>query len=148
MENCVDLRILRLGGNKIDHIDLRPLASCTELRRLGLAMNAIEEIDLTPLKNLKKVTAFDIAGNRLSAINLQPLSKWKSLAELYLYSDHKDERNDFKEIDISPLFKCEELEDIGIGEDTNIQAQTALSDNEDIPLAIEELIDDDRVTWI
>ena len=110
-------------------------------------MNAIDEIDLSALKNAKKLTALDIAGNRLTTINLTPLSKCGELAELYLHSDHPIE-NQFKEIDISPLFKCEELEDIGIGETTIIQAKANLEDSTDTPLAIEELIEDDRIIWI
>ena len=130
----------------MDRIDLGPLAPCHELRRLGLAMNAIEDIDLSSLKKAEKLTAIDIAGNRLETINLSPLSKCKELTELYLHSDHPIE-NEFKEVDISPLFSCDELEDIGIGESTNILAKAILEDSADIPLAIEELIEDDRITW-
>ena len=131
----------------MERIDLNPLRPCKELRRVGLAMNAIEEIDLSPLANAKKLTALDIAGNRISSIDLTPLSKCKVLAELYLHSDHPIE-NEIKEIDISPLFKCEELEDIGIGKSSIIKVKASLEDSVDIPLAIEELIEADRITWV
>jgi hypothetical protein len=69
-----------------------------------------------------------------------------SLEEIYLYSDHPEE-NDFSEIDVSALFSCIELEDIGISDDTEIVAAKALK-KKDIPLALEELVDDGRITWI
>ena len=79
-------------------------------------------------------------------MDFQPLSKCKELTELYLHSNHPIE-NEFKEIDIGPLFSCDELEDIGIGDETNLYAKSSLQDSKDIPLAIEELIEDDRITW-
>lgn len=129
------------------HIDLMPLEACSQLRRLGLAMNEIEELDLSPLENAKKLTALDIAGNRLTSIDLGPLANCKELTELYLYSEHPHE-NQFKEVNISPLFKCSELEDVSIADETRILAKARLQNSEDIPLAIEEIINDDRIDWV
>ncbi|MHA2361251.1 MAG: hypothetical protein ACXAB6_04920, partial [Candidatus Thorarchaeota archaeon] len=96
--------------------------------------------------NCSELRALDIAGNKIKEIDLSPLVNCTSLEEIYLYSDHPEE-NDFSEIDVSALFSCIELEDIGISDDTEIVAAKALK-KKDIPLALEELVDDGRITWI
>ncbi|MFX1559931.1 MAG: hypothetical protein ACFFBL_05050, partial [Promethearchaeota archaeon] len=85
--------------------------------------------------------------NHLTKLDLSPLENCEELAELYLYSDHPEE-NEFVKLDITPLFSCLELEDFGVSEETKLVAGRRMQDEDDIPLALEELIEDNRIEWV
>ncbi|MHA2222656.1 MAG: hypothetical protein ACXAAO_11435, partial [Candidatus Thorarchaeota archaeon] len=146
LSKCLDFRILRLGGNQLEEIDISGLVS-PELRRLGLAMNRILRLDLTPLANADNLSSLDIAGNRLTKIDLAPLENCEELGELYLFSDHPDE-NEFASLNLSPLFNCAELEDFGVSGESELKADKNLQDEDDLPPAIVELIEEERITWV
>ena len=110
-------------------------------------MNRIHSLDIKPLKNAESLSSLDIAGNRLTKIDLAPLENCEELGDLYLFSDHPDE-NEFTTLDISPLFNCAELEDFGVSEETELKADKNLQDEDDLPLALEELIEENRIEWV
>ena len=83
----------------------------------------------------------------LMKLNLKPLENCEELTELYLFSDHPEE-NEFTKLDVSALFNCTELEDFGVSEETTLQADKNLQDEDDLPLAIEELLEDNRIEWV
>ena len=111
-------------------------------------MNLLETIDLEPLRSCKHLFSLDLARNHLSTINLSPLAKCGKLEELYLYSEHKEEQNDFKTIDLTPLFSCRSLEDVTVAETTELTAKKKLRRSAKIPEGIEDLISDERITWV
>jgi Leucine-rich repeat (LRR) protein len=109
-------------------------------------MNRITHLDLQPLENCPELRALDIAGNNLESLDLSPLAKCKSLEDFYIYSDHPDENN-IRELDISPLFACRNLADMTVSRDTEIPASATLRTSDDIPFAIEDLIEEKRIEW-
>jgi hypothetical protein len=83
----------------------------------------------------------------LTKLDLAPLENCEELTELYLHSKHPEE-NEFLKLNISGLFSCTELEDFGVSEDTQLQADKNLQDEENLPPAIEELLQDNRIEWV
>ena len=110
-------------------------------------MNKISKIDLEPLGNCIEMRALDIAGNQIDFIDISPLKNCKALEELYLYSDHPTE-NTFTELDLTALFSCVDLEDIGVPTSIDLKAAARCKKRKKIPYALEELIDDDLIAWI
>lgn len=109
-------------------------------------MNAITELDLGPLSSCVDLRALDIAGNQLDSIDLSPLSECVALEELYLHSNHPQE-NDFSELNLTPLFSCPELEDLGVPDSCELFADSSLKKKKEKPFALDELIEDGRISW-
>jgi Leucine-rich repeat (LRR) protein len=99
------------------------------------------------LVDAEHLSSLDIAGNRLTKLDLTPLENCEELSELYLYSDHPQE-NEFSTLNISALFSCTELEDFSVSQDTVLQADKKMQDEDDLPLALTELIEDNRIEWV
>jgi hypothetical protein len=110
-------------------------------------MNRLRKIDLNPLSHCQKLSVLDISINQLNEIDLAPLEQCIELEELFLFSNHKLERNNFERIDISPLFACSNLEDLSFSKSAILIANSKLRGQEDIPIGLEDLIAENRITW-
>ncbi|MHA2004740.1 MAG: hypothetical protein ACW960_11615, partial [Candidatus Thorarchaeota archaeon] len=65
---------------------------------------------------------------------------------LYLHSNHPQENN-FSELNLTPLFTCPELEDLGVPDSCELIADKSLKTQKKKPYALEELIEDGRLSW-
>ncbi|MHA1911528.1 MAG: hypothetical protein ACTSYA_07515, partial [Candidatus Kariarchaeaceae archaeon] len=65
--------LLHLFDNKLEKLDLEPLASCKELVTLFIGGNPFEKLGLEPLKHCPKLTDFGIFSDTLKSIDLTPL---------------------------------------------------------------------------
>ncbi len=101
IEECANLRFLRLQGNLIS--DLSPLASLSELWDLALASNKIS--DIAPLAGLAGLSHLWAADNMID--DLSPLAGLHGLTILRI------ERNAFS--DLAPLAGLTNLEWLAIG---------------------------------
>ncbi|MHA2380374.1 MAG: hypothetical protein ACXADS_13960, partial [Candidatus Thorarchaeota archaeon] len=77
---------------------------------------------------------------------LAPLSECTTLEELYLHSNHPEE-NEFTSLNLTPLFACKELEDLGVPNTSELRVDAALRNEKSLPPALEELKEDGRFTW-
>lgn len=85
VNGLVHLEILDLGANRIRELPPNFLANCVALKSLWLGKNKIERIGVEAgLANLTNLTKLDVQNNRLLRIGLGELPLNHSLQELYL----------------------------------------------------------------
>ena len=102
IENCINLKSLNLGSNKIE--DITALINLTKLESLFLVDNSI--IDISSIGTLKNLKLLQISHNKISDISA--LGGLSNLSRLYI------EHNEI--VDIKPLVKLKNLEEVSLKE--------------------------------
>lgn len=137
-----DVIEIELSKKRIASIDLAPLASCTNLEYLWLDENQLQSIDLAPLVSCASLRKLWFNQNQLEDIDLNPLSSCKSLEILLL------DANPIKTVDLTPLFECMRLEVVDLPESTRAVADVRMKEQGRVPSALENLLHDDRLTFV
>ena len=160
LQQCKDLKTIDLKNNQLTTIDLDPLRSCLNLESLKIVKNKLTEIDLTPLSNCSKLKEIDLgqnalkkviwsrfgpelsgvnfSGSRLRQIDLRPLQECTGLTSLSIgFGGNK------VNTDVSPLFKCKNLNHVNLGSDLIADIQLS---HLQLPKGLEKI--KLRINWV
>jgi len=122
MPHSTHLECVDLGFNKLQHIDLRTLAS-PYLKTLYLQNNNLVDIDLSSLSDCNHLEFIELSENRLDTIDLTPLTNMKNLERINLA------HNFINKIDVTPLLSCSSLKKAKFGRNTGMIADSQKSMN-------------------
>lgn len=140
-----NLEILNAVSNEIS--DLTPISNLEKLRITRLFGNHIS--DLTPLgnENLKSLMHVYLAGNNIS--DPSPLAKLPNLKTVSLYNNCISDLSAFegKEVSINAINQRIYLDEVGVGEATDIKIAGQAGERINIALYNDGTYKDGKLTW-